>query len=78
MYNIISIYFNYLVFVRLFLSHMDWMRLEKLWKILTCLGFIPTHSHSIHMDWEQNEQAFNWCDVVSMRMEPNINFFVIT
>jgi hypothetical protein len=30
MYNIISIYFNYLVFVRLFLSHMDWMRLEKL------------------------------------------------
>jgi hypothetical protein len=36
--------------VRLFLLYMDWMGLEKIRRTLTCLGFNPIQSHSIHVD----------------------------
>jgi hypothetical protein len=32
----------------------DW---KKLWRSLSCLGFKPIQSRSIHMDWELTEQA---------------------
>jgi hypothetical protein len=35
----------------------DW---KKLRRSLTCLGFKPIQSHSIHMDWELTEQALIW------------------
>jgi hypothetical protein len=35
----------------------DW---KKLRRSLTCLGFKPIQSHSIHMDWELTEQALSW------------------
>jgi hypothetical protein len=46
--------------------HVDWMGLNpkqvkifhsELRRNLTCLGFKPTQSHSIHLDWEVTEQA---------------------
>jgi hypothetical protein len=35
----------------------DW---KKMRRGLTCLGFKPIQSHSIHMDWELTEQALQW------------------
>jgi hypothetical protein len=34
--------------------------------ILTCYGFKPAQSHSIHVDYHQNEQALRPCSVIDI------------
>jgi hypothetical protein len=43
--------------------------IEKNMIFLICLGFKPTQSHPIYMNWEQNEQARRWWGPTPVKVE---------